>query len=117
MEDGRELMTEEVTIPEDGPLGEHVLVLKEARDGGLGWMGVTHHPEPTHPLWPEEQVLNRLRLPKSVNDHLAERLHPGLTFVVSDLPASPDRRSGSDFVIMTGELLDSPRPKARSVSQ
>ena len=116
MEDGREVMEEQITIAEDGPLGEHVLVLKEARDGHLRWAGVTHHPDPAHPLWPEEQVLNRMRLPKSVADHLSERLHPGLTFVVSDLPPTPDRRSGDDFVIMAGELLESPRPVARPVS-
>lgn len=113
MEDGQEIMEDEVGIVEDGPLGEHVLVLQERRDRQLGWMGVTHHPDPLHPLWPEEQVLNRLRLSSTVNQHLAERLHPGLTFVVSDLSATPDRRSGQDFVIMTGETLDSPRPVLR----
>ena len=113
MEDGREVLEEEVGILEEGPLGEHVLVLQERRGEGLGWMGVTHHPDPLHPLWPEEQVLNRLRLSSAVNRHLSERLHPGLTFVVSDLAATPDRRSGEDFVIMTGETLQSPRPVAR----
>jgi hypothetical protein len=29
---------------------------------------------------------------------------------VSDLAATPDRQSGRDFVIMTGENLTSPRP-------
>jgi hypothetical protein len=38
------------------------------------------------------------------------RLHPGLVLVVSDLAATPDRQSGRDFVIMTGENLTSPRP-------
>ena len=112
---GRAVMEEEIIIPEEGPFGEHVLVLGQARNGSLGWTGVTHHPDPTHPLWPEEQVLNRLRLPKRVNEHLAERLHPGLTFVVSDLPSTPDRRTGEDFVIMAGDLLDSPRPAERPV--
>lgn len=113
MEDGREVLDDEIIIPEDGPLGEHVLVLKEKRDGGLGWMGVTHHPDPKHPLWPEEQVLNRIRLSSRANRHLADRLHPGLTFVVSDVAATPDRRSGEDFVIMSGEGLQSTRPEAR----
>lgn len=113
MEDGREVMEEELGIVEDGPLGEHVLVLKERRDNGLGWMGVTHHPDPLHPLLPEEQVLDRLRLPSPAVRHLAERMHAGLTFVVSDLAASPDRRSGDDFVIMTGEQVASKRPVAR----
>ncbi|MAM62446.1 L,D-transpeptidase [uncultured Maritimibacter sp.] len=115
MEDGREVMQEEIAIPDGRPLGEHVLVLKERRDGGLRWMGVTHHPDPTHPLWPEEQVLNRLRMSSRANAHIAERLHPGMTFVVSDLARTPDRRSGEDFVILTGEQLTSPRPPRRPV--
>lgn len=110
MEDGRETLRDEIAVVDGGPLGEHVLVLKEARNGRLGWMGVTHHPDPTHPLWPEEQVLNRVRLSRSTNAHLRERLHPGLTFVVSDLAATPDMRSGEDFVIMTGGLLNTPNP-------
>ncbi|MGG7644787.1 L,D-transpeptidase [Rhodovulum sp. YNF3179] len=113
MEDGREVMEDEIGLVEDGPLGEHVLVLQRRRGKGLGWMGVTHHADPLHPLWPEEQVLNRLRLSSAANRHLAERLHPGMTFVVSDLAATPDRRSGHDFVIMTGDDLVSPRPRAR----
>ncbi|MCC1493738.1 L,D-transpeptidase family protein [Cognatishimia sp. F0-27] len=110
MEDGREVLEEEIGIEEDGPLGEHVLVVQERQDTGLVWMGVTHHSDPLHPLLPEDQVLNRMRLSDTVKRHLAERMHPGLTFVVSDLAATPDTRSGDDFVIMTGEGLQSPRP-------
>lgn len=115
MEDGREVIEDEAQFVGDGPVGEHVLVLQSERNGGLHWTGVTHHPDPSHPLWPEEQVLNRLRLASSVNQHLRERLHPGLTFIVSELAATPDRRSGDDFVIMSGELLTSPAPAARPV--
>ena len=113
MEDGREVLKEKVEFVGDGPVGEHVLVLQSERNNGLHWAGVTHHPDPTHPLWPEEQVLNRLRLSTEVNAHLMERVHPGMTFVVSELAATPDRKSGEDFVIMTGELLTSPRPVTR----
>ena len=111
MEDGHEVLEDEFTQVGDDALGEHVLVLQASRDEGLHWTGVTHHPDPSHPLWPEEQVLNRLRVPAAFNRHLKDRLHPGMTFVVSDLAATPDRRSGHDFVIMTGENLSSPRPR------
>ncbi|GAA5068118.1 L,D-transpeptidase [Roseibacterium beibuensis] len=110
MEDGRKLVESSIEIDDDRPLGEHVLVMQGSRETGLHWTGLTHHPDPEHPLWPEEQVLNRLRVPEAFSQAMMARLHPGLVLVVSDLAATPDRQSGRDFVIMTGETLTSPRP-------
>jgi hypothetical protein len=110
MEDGRKLLEMGIELADDSPLGEHVLVVQGNRDAGLHWTGLTHHPDPAHPLWPEEQVLNRLSIPAEFSQALMARLHPGLVLVVSDLAATPDRQSGRDFVIMTGENLTSPRP-------
>jgi hypothetical protein len=110
MEDGREVRESAIELLDDRPLGEHVLVVQGSREGGLHWTGITHHPDPAHPLWPEDQVLNRLRIPSDFARAMATRLHPGLVLVVSDLAATPDRQSGTDFVIMTGEGLTSPRP-------
>jgi hypothetical protein len=110
MEDGRKLLEMGIELTDDRPLGEHVLVVQGNRDAGLHWTGLTHHPDPAHPLWPEEQVLGRLRVPEEFSQALMARLHPGLVLVVSDLAATPDRQSGRDFVIMTGENLTSPRP-------
>jgi hypothetical protein len=110
MEDGRKLLEMGIELTDDRPLGEHVLVVQGNRDTGLHWTGLTHHPDPAHPLWPEEQVLNRLSIPAEFSRALTERLHPGLVLVVSDLAVTPDRQSGRDFVIMTGENLTSPRP-------
>jgi hypothetical protein len=31
---------------------------------------------------------------------MQQRMHPGMIFIVTDLPLHPDRRSGSDFVVM-----------------
>jgi hypothetical protein len=110
MEDGRKIMESTIDLSDDRELGEHVLVVQGAREGGLHWTGITHHPDPGHPLWPEEQVLNRLSIPSDFARAMSARLHPGLVLVVSDLAATPDRQSGTDFVIMTGEGLTSPRP-------
>lgn len=110
MEDGRNIMEAAIEFSDDRPLGEHVLIVRGAREGGLHWTGITHHPDPAHPLWPEEQVLNRLRIPSDFARAMSTRLHPGLVLIVSDLAATPDRQSGTDFVIMTGENLTSPRP-------
>ena len=109
MEDGREIYEGRIDLSDDRELGEHVLVVQGSRDTGLHWTGLTHHPDPEHPLWPEEQVLNRLSVPAEFSALLTAKLHPGLVMIVSDLAATPDRRSGEDFVIMTGELLTSPR--------
>ncbi len=32
---------------------------------------------------------------------MKERMHPGMTLVLTDAPLSPDNRSGNDFVIVT----------------
>ncbi len=113
MENGRDVLEDEAQFIGDGPIGEHVLVLQSSRQNGLHWTGVTHHSDPSHPLWPEEQVINRLRLSGATSTHLRERLHPGMTLVVSELAATPDRRSGEDFVIMMAPLLNSPLPHTR----
>jgi hypothetical protein len=112
MEEGRKIAEDTIELTDDRPLGEHVLVVEGSRDAGLHWAGITHHPDPLHPLWPEEQVLRRLRVPPSFSQLMMEKLHPGLVMVVSDLAATPDRQSGRDFVIMSGDGLTSPRPLA-----
>jgi hypothetical protein len=110
MEEGRKIAEDTIELTDDRPLGEHVLVVEGSRDAGLHWTGLTHHPDPAHPLWPEEQVLQRLRVPSAFSRLMREKLHPGLVMVVSDLAATPDRQSGRDFVIMSGDGLTSPRP-------
>jgi hypothetical protein len=112
MEDGRKVYEGRIELSDDRELGEHVLVVQGNRESGLHWTGLTHHPDPAHPLWPEVQVLNRLRVPAEFSTLLARKLHPGLVMVVSDLAATPDRQSGRDFVIMSGDGLTSPRPLA-----
>ena len=47
IEDGDEVIEGELTLKGDGPLGEHVFVLLEGNEGGMQWMGLTFHPDPT----------------------------------------------------------------------
>jgi hypothetical protein len=98
-ENGREVGTTAFDVIGAGPLGEHVLMLDQ-KDGQLFWVGVTHHADPTRPDQPEGSVINRIRVPDAFNALLRPALHPGMTLIVSDLPSSPDSRTGSDFVIM-----------------
>lgn len=97
---GREVASARLGLHGSGPLGEHVLMLN-AMDGGVGWVGVTHHPDPTRPSEPEVSVVDRLALTDDFRAVLRDALHPGLTLILSDLPSRPDTRSGEDFVIMT----------------
>jgi hypothetical protein len=105
IENGVEILEDELVIEGPATLGEHVFLLRgsDSEKSKLHWVGFTHHHDPAQPLKAEEAVLLRLRAPEAFKTALHERLHPGMTFIVSDLAATPDRRSGSDFVIMTTE--------------
>lgn len=97
---GREVASSAFSLRGGGPLGEHVLML-QAMNGGVGWVGVTHHPDPTRPGQPEYDVVDRLHIPDNFRAALHDALHPGLTLILSDLPSGPAGRSGEDFVILT----------------
>lgn len=116
LEDGRELIQSPITIDGDPRLGEHVFVLVgfEGEPAGMRWVGLTHHPDPGNPLAPEAGLMSRISASDDFNAALLARLHVGMTLVVSDLAARPDRRSDDDFVIMTA-VTDSPGapPKPR----
>jgi hypothetical protein len=88
-------------------LGSHVLVLKGAHEGakGLAWQAIGHHEQAGITLpWgqgTEESVVTRLQADAAFQGALRKRMHPGMVMVVTDNPLHPDRRSGTDFVIMT----------------
>ncbi|WP_353471765.1 L,D-transpeptidase [Salipiger sp. H15] len=111
LRDGIELLTESFLLDDDRPLGEHVLILSAAEQGKLRWLGVTHQPDPEHPLQPESSILDRLVLSDASRERLLAYAHPGLTLVISDIAATPDRRSRPGFVIMESGLLRSPQPQ------
>lgn len=104
MENGVEVAESSLTIEGTPILGEHVFVLNgSTSDGrGLSWVGLTHHPDPTNPATPEEGVLHRLHATKSFNRQLQKRMHPGMTAIISDMPATPES-STDDLVIMAAD--------------
>ena len=103
IENGDEIARGKLTIEGPPVLGEHVLVLEGAHDGsrGMHWRGISHHEDPGFPHKPEEMVVERIRADQQFTSELRTRMHPGMVLVITDLPAHPDRRSASDFVIMT----------------
>jgi hypothetical protein len=102
IEDSREIAFASLQISGEPRLGEHVFMLRgpSADAKSLTWHGISHHPDPSQPTAPEEALLQRLTTDPAFLEELHTRLHPGTLLVVTDLPTTPDRRTGSDFVVM-----------------
>jgi hypothetical protein len=83
-------------------LGSHVFVLNGADQAshGMHWSAITHHHEDV-PIARDEDVIQRIGADQSFVSVMRERMHPGMTMVLTDAPLSPDSRSGKDFVIVT----------------
>jgi hypothetical protein len=87
-------------------LGSHVFVLSRPHDGrrGLQWHAIGfHHTDATGFAQPEESIIKRVGADQKVIDVMKQKMHPGMTLVLTDLPAHADTRSGRDFVIATAE--------------
>ncbi len=110
IENGVEILESELTIKGAPSLGEHVLLLEKGQDGALHWTGLTHHPDPGQLQEWKSGIVNRLTTPKEFHQEVRQRLHPGFVVIVSDLAAHPDRRSGTDFVIMDSGKVNAPLP-------
>ncbi|CAN3992760.1 hypothetical protein MCBRY_003586 [Methylocystis bryophila] len=94
--------TSSLALKGDEKLGSHVFVLNGADENahGMQWTAITHHSEEGD-LSRDENVLQRLRAEPSFVAALKQRMHPGMTMVLTDTPLTPDTRSGKDFVIVT----------------
>jgi hypothetical protein len=103
IENDDEVASGSFSLAGGGKLGEHVFTLLGAHESqqGMAWHGISHHPDPQFPGKPEEQVLSRIRADKAFVTAMAASMHPGMVLIVTDLPTSPDTRTGKDFVIMT----------------
>jgi hypothetical protein len=102
MENGEEVAKGSVTIKGPKDLGEHVFMLQGAHDGqrGMTWHGISHHQVPGSPLKPEDFVISRISTDKAFSAAMRAKMHPGMVLIVTAIPTHPDRRSGSDFVVM-----------------
>jgi hypothetical protein len=87
-------------------IGSHVFVLVDTHDEarGMKWHAVGYDAERTSGFpEPDDDLLKRLRVETGVLEAMKSRMHPGMVLIMTDLPAQPDTRSGSDFVVMTAE--------------
>ncbi len=81
------------------PLGAHVYVLKGKHEGakGMHWQALTYGD--SHSA--EMQDLSRVRTDKDFAKQMVSYIHPGMIYILTDLPLHPDSRSERDFVIMS----------------
>jgi hypothetical protein len=108
LEDGHTIAEGRATIRDPGtPLGSHAFVLIEAHDGhqGLMWQGVGYsNGSGVKAPVSETAVIQRITADQPVIEVMKQRMHPGMVLVTTDLPASPDTRTGKDFVVMATEI-------------
>jgi hypothetical protein len=86
------------------PLGTHVYLLHDVdqQHQHFNWVAIglgTGHEDAVEQQR-ELAATARLIIPPDAYSIIARNLHPGATMMLTDLPAHPQTRSGTDFVIM-----------------
>ena len=82
------------------PIGSNVFVWQGGDAKGSTWDGMGFHADPTVPMAPNTNVLQRIDGAPDVMDVIRDRIKPGTVLVTIDSPATPDTRSGSNFTVM-----------------
>jgi L,D-transpeptidase catalytic domain len=81
------------------PLGSHVFVLQGGDEKGFTWQA-SGFDTGRRAAKPNTSVVERVTPPQNVLDAINARMKPGMVFVTTDLPATADTRTGTDFVVM-----------------
>ena len=104
LENGELVMEAPVHILGSKPLGEHVFVLQGASRSSnqLQWLAVGMGAAGKHNVdqYSELALAQRVKMSSQARDRIARHLHPGSTYVITDLPAHPQTRTATDFVVM-----------------
>jgi hypothetical protein len=103
LQNGIEVIASPVTLADPGaPLGTHVFVLAGQNGAQERWLAVSVGTTPADRTTSDAAMaaLKRVQIPKQATETLQAMLHPGATMMLTDLPATPDTRSGKDFVIL-----------------
>jgi hypothetical protein len=97
LENGDTVISGKATIlPDDQPLGQHVFVLNGVAGGGMSWHTIAYGGNQAA----DASVINRIRAEPDVIEAMKQRMHIGLMLVTTDLPSTPDTKTGQDFVIL-----------------
>jgi hypothetical protein len=104
LQNGVEVVTSPVTIADpQTPLGTHVFVLAGQTGGQERWHVVSVGRSAAGEGGDDATAtaaLQRVQIPSQASSALQPLLHPGTTMMLTDLPATADTRSGTDFVIL-----------------
>ena len=85
------------------PLGSNVFILAKGNEDGFTWEATGYSTGKKAARKPNSAVVERITPPPDVQTAIDERMKPGMVFVTTDQPATPDTRSGKDFVVMDAE--------------
>lgn len=105
LKDGVILLQSPIGIAQPNrPLGSHVYILQgfDAGRREFDWLavGMGSGNESNVKQQQELAATTRLTIPPDAYAQIAKNLHPGSAFMLTDLPAHPETRTGTDFVIM-----------------
>ena len=100
LENGDTVISGKATLePAGQPVGEHVFILSAAGNGKMSWHALAHGAAGEA----DTSVINRIRAGADVVNAMKQRMHIGLVLVTTDLPSTPDTRTGEDFVVLNQE--------------
>jgi len=105
LENGVDVASGNVVIADPAqPLGSHVFILSGADEGqkGLAWHAVGYHAtDASGAVAPDADVIKRVQGSHDFIEAMKSRMHPGMTLVLTDEPASEETRTPSGFVVIT----------------
>ena len=90
------------TIDGGAPIGSTVFILSKI-DGeakGLAWHAVAYGEEGAKLVADPDAMIRRIHADDSVLAFMRNHMAPGMVMVTTDLPMTPDTRTGKDFVVM-----------------
>src|SRR5262245_8054987 len=87
----------------DKKLGSNVFILEKGDEDGFTWQATGYSTGKKGATKPSSSIVERIKPPADVQAAIDERLKPGMVFVTTDQPATPETRSGKDFTVMDSE--------------
>lgn len=85
------------------PIGNVVYVLSTT-GGTPRWSAISYEGNGAK-AGTAQEALARLTVDPSINRQVASLVRPGATLLITDLPAHPGTRTGSDFVVLTHKMV------------
>jgi hypothetical protein len=87
----------------DKKLGSNVFILEKGDEDGFTWQATGYSTGKKGASKPSSSIVERIKPPADVQAAIDERMKPGMVFVTTDQPATPETRSGKDFTVMDSE--------------